>query len=358
MNKELELWQFIDKRLTRGENVMLLVVAESSGSSPGRQGYKMAVAADGELFGSIGGGVMEVNLVEESRSFLRNAATRRRGDAGTSLLIEQVHRKDVVGSSGMICSGKQTVIFKLLMSDYKETVESIAIALKGRQPNKLGITPNDFSIGPPEGGTQNLPPEGGTQNAPEGRTSSNPKSKIQNPKWGGFTFDRISDTDFTYTERIGFKNDLYIIGGGHCALALSELMSKMDFQISLFDDRPELNTIEKNQFAHEIKIIDSYQTVAQFVPAGERSYVVVMTLGYRSDGDVIRSLIDKDFKYFGVLGSNAKMSVMLKELVKEGLPREMLDRIRTPVGIAINSRTPEEIAVSIAAEIISVKNAE
>jgi xanthine dehydrogenase accessory factor len=134
-------------------------------------------------------------------------------------------------------------------------------------------------------------------------------------------------------------------------------MSKMDFHISLFDDRPELNTIEKNRFAHQIRIVDSYVKIGDEIAAGDRSYVVVMTLGYRSDETVIRSLIDKDFKYFGVLGSNAKMSVMLRKLSKEGLPAEKLDRIRTPIGIPIHSRTPEEIAISIAAEIIAVKNA-
>jgi xanthine dehydrogenase accessory factor len=82
-----------------------------------------------------------------------------------------------------------------------------------------------------------------------------------------------------------------------------------------------------------------------------------MTLGYASDELVIRALIDKDFRYFGVLGSNAKMSIMLRKLIKEGLPANKLSSIRTPIGLPIRSRTPEEIAVSIAAEIISVKNA-
>ena len=307
---------------------MLLVVAESSGSSPGRQGYKMAVSADGELIGSIGGGVMEVNLVEESRSLLRDAATGRRGDAG--MLSEQVHRENSPNASGMICSGKQSVIFKLLGQEDARTVNSIIDALNTRHPDLLTITPTQFKVTPSEGGP-----------------GHNPKSKIQNPK---------SD-DFTYTERLGFKNDLYIIGGGHCALALSELMSKMDFHISLFDDRPDLNTIDKNRFAHTIDIVDSYDAIAAEIPDGSHSYVVVMTLGYASDERVIRSLIEKEFKYFGVLGSSAKMSVMLRKLLKEGLPAEKLDRIRTPIGLPIHSRTPEEIAVSIAAEIISVKNA-
>lgn len=313
---------------------MLLVVVESSGSSPGRQGYKMAVGSDGELCGSIGGGVMEVSLVEENRRVLRDAETRGRGDAGTQLR-EQVHQKNSPHASGMICSGKQTVIFKLLTPSDESTVDSIVEALNIGRTGSLRITTEEFSMGPTEGGTQNAP-EGETQN--------------------DFTFEKLSENDFAYNQRLGFKNDLFIIGGGHCALALSEIMSKMDFHISLFDDRPDLNTIEKNRFAHEVTIVDGYENIAAHVPSGPNSYVVVMTLGYRSDAVVIRSLIDHDFKYFGVLGSNAKMATMFKEFIKEGIPAEKLDRIRTPVGIAINSRTPEEIAVSIAAEIISVKN--
>jgi len=329
VHKELELWQFIAERLARDESVMLLVVTESSGSSPGRQGYKMAVGADGELIGSIGGGVMEVNLVEESRALLRDAETGGRRDSGMSRLSQQVHQPDSPNASGMICSGKQTVIFKFLTPDDSSTVSTIVEALQETRRGVLEITPTLLSIRPPEGGPQN-----------KGEPGNNPESE-----------------GFAYTEQLGFKNDLYIIGGGHCALALSELMSKMDFRISLFDDRPELNTIDKNRFAHEIRIVDSYVEIAREIASGDRSFVVVMTLGYKSDEAVIRALIDYDFKYFGVLGSNAKMSVMLRKLSKEGLPAEKLDRIRTPIGIPIHSRTPEEIAISIAAEIIAVKNA-
>ena len=334
MHKELELWQFIAERLTR-ECVMLLVVAESSGSSPGRQGYKMAVSADGELVGSIGGGVMEVNLVEKSCGFLRDAGTRGRGDSATLSLSEQVHKENSPNASGMICSGKQTVIFKLLSRSDAGVVDRVIDALESGRADTISITPAEIRVWPPQGGAQN---EGGTQSH-------------------DFTFEKKSDTKFQFTERLGFKNDLYIVGGGHCALALSELMSKMDFHISLFDDRPELNTIDKNRFAHEIQIISNYDEIGNHVPEGRNTYVVVMTLGYASDERVVRALINKEFRYFGVLGSSAKMSVMLRKLLKEGLPAEKLDRIRTPIGLPINSRTPEEIAVSIAAEIVSVKNA-
>lgn len=312
---------------------MLLVVAESSGSSPGRQGYKMAVGENGELSGSIGGGVMEVNLVDQSRELLAiqpTTADRPISDPGTpatavTFLKPQVHQKNAPNSSGMICSGKQTVIFRLLTLENEGSVEAAIESLQTHSSEYLTISPKKFAVGPLKGS-------------------------------GDFHFEKQSDTDFDYRERLGQKNDFYIVGGGHCALALSELMSKMDFHISLFDDRPELNTIEKNRFADRIEIIDAYDQIGDLIPSDSNAYVVVMTLGYRSDELVIRKLLDRDFKYFGVLGSRAKMKTLLNTLRQEGLGEDKLSRIHTPIGIPINSRTPEEIAVSIAAEIISLKN--
>ena len=344
MHNELELWQFIGERLGKNESVMLLVVAESSGSSPGRQGYKMAVGAGGELIGSIGGGVMEVNLVEQSRAILSEPPPSASGHSessppyeggvaegrGGSLLITQLHRKNSPNASGMICSGRQTVIFRRLLPDDAKTVDAVIETLTKRRPDRLIISHQEFSLSPSKDGTQN----------------------------SDFHFNKLSDTEFTYSEKPGFKNDLYIIGGGHCALALSELVSRMDFHISLFDDRPELNTIDKNRFAHEITIIDDYDQITDYISSGDNIYVVVMTLGYRSDEIVIRKLLDKRFKYFGVLGSTAKMGTLMNALKTEGYDPEKLAAIHTPIGLAINSRTPEEIAVSIAAEIIAVKNAD
>ncbi|MBK8303453.1 MAG: XdhC family protein [Chloracidobacterium sp.] len=291
---------------------MLLVVAESHGSSPGRAGYKMAVAADGELTGSIGGGVMEVKLVEQSFELLSVASAS--ADAYQKL-IEQEHRKNAVHPSGMICSGRQTVILRQLTRDDSKTIDSIIAAVENKEPLSLTITPKHLN------------------------------SEVE-----------ISETDFVYTENLGPKNELYIIGGGHCALALSEIASRLDFRISIFDDRPELNTLEKNQFADDITIIDGYEQIGDHIPDGDNIYVVVMTLGYATDEIVIRSLFDRDFEYFGVLGSKAKMKTLLSTLEKEGFDRSRLSRIRTPIGVHINSRTPEEIAISIAAEIILLKN--
>ena len=297
---------------------MLLVVAESSGSSPGRPGYKMAVGENGELAGSIGGGVMEVNLVDAARQELAEADR----NGSTARLVRQEHRTNSQHPSGMICSGEQTVIVKLLTGDDLKAVESAT----SNDELELVIVPDEFRVG----------------SAKSGMSST--------------TFESRSDTDFLYTEELGRKNELVIIGGGHCALALSELMSKTDFRIYIFDDRPELNTIEKNEYADQVTIVDGYDSIVDHIPECEDLYVAVMTLGYKTDAAVIRSLAGRDFKYLGVLGSKAKMATLMRQLKAEGFDADRLDRIHTPIGIPINSHTPEEIAVSIAAEIISVKN--
>ncbi|MBK9529770.1 MAG: XdhC family protein [Acidobacteria bacterium] len=325
MSKELELWNFIASRLNDGESVMLLVVANSKGSSPGRAGYKMAVASNGELYGSIGGGVMEVNLVEQSRAILSEPGAIATGPSAGPV-IEQVHQKNAPNSSGMICSGKQTVILKPLSADDSDTVNRIVNNLSQQQPAAFQISHLRFQI-------------------------------VENTKDNSSRyFSKTSETEFVYEEKLGSTNRLLIIGGGHCALALSELMSRLDFHIRIFDDRPELNTIEKNEFADEVTIVDGYEKIGEYVESDEQTYVVVMTLGYASDAVVIRQLVDRNLKYFGVLGSKAKMAALMKELRAEGIENERLTKIRTPIGLPINSRTPEEIAISIAAEIIAVKN--
>lgn len=318
MNRLLDTLNFVLKHLEDGREVVLLIVAESSGSSPGRPGFTMAVAQH-EMFGSIGGGVMEVSLVERARALLESDKTP------DSKPIRQVHRKDTQDASGMICSGEQTVILRRLSGQEIGILRKCVSSAETGADDEFVVTESSIEVRPSNHG----------------------------PLLG---FEKDIDGGYSFSQRLLPCNELFIVGGGHCSLALSELMSKMDFRIVLYDDRPELNTIGKNRFAHEINIIEDYTALAELIESRGNRYVVVMTIGYKYDKVVVRELLEKDFKYFGVLGSKAKMAVMLRELKDEGLDAARLDAIRTPIGIDINSRTPAEIAVSIAAEIIAVKN--
>ncbi|MEJ7622757.1 MAG: XdhC family protein [Pyrinomonadaceae bacterium] len=327
MPSETALWRFIEIRLRASESVVVLIAAESHGSSPGRAGYKMAVAANGEMVGSIGGGVMEVRLADDAL-----AALSKRGGAATGFrtpfLTEQVHQKNSLDASGMICSGRQTVISVVFTPADLPAVRTIVEAIDAGTDLHLSLTAGGISVGPAEVGIQ-----------------------------GTVRFERWEGDGFTYSEALDRRDQLYIVGGGHCSLALSEIMSRLDFRVSVFDDRPQINTIGANRFADEIAIIDGYDDIRQAIPQGDQVYVAVMTIGYEFDAVVIRQLLDHDLRYFGVLGSRAKMATLMKQLRAEGHPPETLSLIHTPIGLPINSRTPQEIAISIAAEIISVRNA-
>jgi xanthine dehydrogenase accessory factor len=171
-----------------------------------------------------------------------------------------------------------------------------------------------------------------------------------------FYYQFRNEQDWLYAEKLGFKNCLYIIGGGHCALAFSRLMSGMDFYIYLIEDRKDLNTLEQNDFVHEKLIVEDYSHLQNIVKDGEDVYVVIMSFGYRTDDLAVRALWKKEFAYLGLLGSAAKIDKMFAAYRQEGISENDLQKIYAPVGLPINSQTPEEIAVSIAAQIIEVKN--
>ncbi len=307
----MELWKFIQQKLAAGKNIMLLYVLESEGSSPGRQGFKMAVADDGEFSGTIGGGIMEHKLVEKAKMLLQKNEQK-------TLLLRQHHDKEHgKDHSGMICSGSQLNAFTPLSATDEKTVEKIIASEK----KSIFISPEGLSLG--------------------------------NEHTFGLQYK--TDTDWFYSEAIEQQPVIHIIGGGHVGLALSELMKYLGFYIKLYDDRPDLNTISVNSFADE-KYTISYESIGDQIPDAASDFVVIMTMGYRTDKIVVKQLLQKSFYYLGMMGSEKKISTLITELVAEGINEDQLKRIHTPIGINILSKTAREISISIAAEIIREKN--
>lgn len=295
-----------------------MVVLDSNGSSPGRRGFKMAVTLQ-DMCGSIGGGIMEHKFVELAREKLRE-------DEKSSMVRKQIHNKVAKkDQSGMICSGEQTIYLHRLSQDDRAHLRLAIDAIKQDINGTFQVSDEGITFAP---------------GAPE----------------TDYYFKQKSENDFIFRERIGFKNDLYIIGGGHCSLAFSRLMSSMDFRVHVIEDRPSINTFAENNFAHYKSIVSDYSLITSLVPSGENTYVVIMTFGYRTDDMALRALIGNSYKYLGVLGSKNKVNKLVEEWKASGIPEEKLNQIYSPIGLSINSQTPEEIAISIAAQIIQVKN--
>jgi xanthine dehydrogenase accessory factor len=320
MQKQLATWRLINNSLKQHIPVIMLYVLQSDGSSPGRAGFLMAVNAAAEMEGSIGGGIMEHKFVEMAKEHLQQ-------HTAITTLRKQVHNKHAAkDQSGMICSGEQTI---LLYPVKEQDAPAIRQIIQCLEQHRLGV----LQLAPP-----------GLQFEENEMHGAAHELNISSP------------ADWTYRGEIGYRQHIHIVGAGHCSLALSELMSKLDFYVHVYDDRPGLHTLQQNRFAHEQCIVGSYSELAEKIPSGNRHYVVVMTFGYRTDDIAIRALLNKSFRYFGILGSKSKIAKMFEGYLQEGIPKELLTPLHAPVGLPVNSQTPEEIAVSIAAEIIGIKN--
>ena len=158
-----------------------------------------------------------------------------------------------------------------------------------------------------------------------------------------------------YREPLNAQPRIAIVGGGHVGFALSRMMHQLGFLVHQFDDRAELNTMTSNTFAHQRSIIN-YHEIDKHLPDDPGLFVVLVSHGYRTDEKILRKLIRKKYKYIGMLGSEAKVMKLFAGLRADGFTKEEIARVHAPIGLPIHSRTPEEIAVSIAAEIIRMKN--
>jgi xanthine dehydrogenase accessory factor len=147
---------------------------------------------------------------------------------------------------------------------------------------------------------------------------------------------------------------LYIFGAGHVALSLYKTAKMAGFDVNIVDDRDSYANRERFPDAKEVIAEDFDQAMARITP-NETSYLVIVTRGHHDDMRVLRWAVQTQARYIGMIGSKRKTVVIFRELVKEGIPEQRFERVHAPVGLDIGSITPEEIAVAITAELISVR---
>lgn len=147
---------------------------------------------------------------------------------------------------------------------------------------------------------------------------------------------------------------LLIVGAGHIGAACAELGKFLGFRVVVIDDRPEFLSREKFPMADELHVGDIVEQLRQ-VAITSQTYVVLVTRAHTLDAPVLRAVIDKPAAYIGMLGSQRRVQTVFQLLKQEGVSEEALHKVHAPIGIAINAETPQEIAVSIMAEIIRVK---
>lgn len=287
----------------------LLIVVESTGSAPGRVGFKMLVCQDGSLHGSIGGGIMEYNMVELAKEQL----AQKKYNIFTK---KQIHRQGELDSSGMICSGEQTIAFLPILD------KSI---IPTKQLNKGKALLIQYS----NQGIKLFPHDKNNTPAP---------------------FQSSANT-WSYCEPLNTQKIIYIIGGGHVGAATSHIFHFLGFHVVILDNRPALNTLENNPYPHESKVIN-YDQILDYIPVNPNIHIAIMTTKFTEDQLLLEQLAHRNYRYIGVLGSKTKITKMFTNLRKKGISDTFLNSLHAPIGLKIGSQTPEEIAVSIAGEVV------
>jgi len=305
----IDMWRYALETVQKGDPAVLVMVVAHSGSVPGTTGAAMVVTHD-SVVGTVGGGIAEHELIETARNL------KSRSD-----LIDVEHTAE---ESGSLCSGHHSLALTALGPDHEPVLESVVSTL-----SNLGV------------GTLQMSESGLEFEAGTSRPTSN----------------TTTAHGWSFVTTLGLLDTLTIVGGGHCALALSRVMTTLPFRVVVLDERPGLPTMIANSFAHELRVVP-YPDIVREIPQGDRSWVVVMTFGHAHDEVVLRAIEGMELRYLGLMGSQAKVRQMFDRMRSDGVSPEFLSSITAPVGISIGSHTPEEIAVSIAAEIIRMKNRE
>src|SRR6266446_6915472 len=158
-----------------------------------------------------------------------------------------------------------------------------------------------------------------------------------------------------YIEPIEPSPELYIIGGGHVGFHLARVAHEVGFRVHVIDDREKFANADRFPTAAEVIVDDIPSWIARAsLPA--HGYAVIVTRGHTNDLEALRALAPRQLRYLGLIGSRAKVARIYEELAKDRMPAEALARVHAPIGLDIGAVTPQEIAVSILAELIAVKH--
>lgn len=150
------------------------------------------------------------------------------------------------------------------------------------------------------------------------------------------------------------KPNLIIFGGGHISQSLCKITDSMNFRRVVVEDREEYRNYDAFKNVEDFKVASNFKEIEDI--NFNNSYIVIVTRGHKNDTYWAKELIKKDYKYMGVIGSSKKVLKLREDLLEEGVFEEDIKRMKAPIGLDIADGSPEEIAISILAEILLVKN--
>jgi xanthine dehydrogenase accessory factor len=335
-----------------GERFVWATLISSTGSTPQVPGSTALFCEKGLLSGTVGGGIMEADAGSLASGLLS------KGDSN----LYRFNLNSDQESDGAICGGEAHILLDASPSFHENALTALRDSLKKREGGKLltlvgkesgnnrkieryWIAGNDMSSIPLQ--IRNL-----VGNAPvesQGGTGSG-SELLEIPLLPASLYE-IAYAEFLYP-----LPRLIIAGAGHLGRALSHLGRLLDFEVTVIDDRPEYANPLNLPDADHILVDDIGRTMEGIMPDSD-TYCVIVTRGHQQDSNALRPLIGSGAAYVGMIGSRHKVAVMKKRFLDAGWATpEQWDTLHAPVGLPIGSKTVEEIALSIAAQLVAERN--
>ncbi len=347
-----EIYSEIVKALMNKEKAVLATLIKRVGSAPRAAGAKYLIKEDGRTFGSIGGGCVEAEVWQEAKRLMVN---REKKILHFELTSEQL------AEGGLICGGDIDLLLEPLEEIFLPLYQEI-VKVKEKGGSALLVTlismNGDFLKGE---GTKVLFKSSGEKICCL-LDGLNWKEEILKGKEGWLKEKRpkllVLSSEGKRVEMlfepIFSEPTVYLFGAGHISEQVAPLAKKVHFKVVVIDDREMFANREHFPDADEI-IVSEFDKSFERLPINHSSYIVIVTRGHLYDGLVLEQAVKSNARYIGMIGSKRKIQTLYQNLLDKGISKETLDQVHAPIGIEINSETPEEIAVSIVAELIKVR---
>lgn len=348
---------YIDLAELIGQNIpcVIATVGETDGSTPQKPGSSAIFTARGLMFGTVGGGQVEHNIQKEAADALN---AKRSGYYPFNL------NDDITDPDPVVCGGEMAVLMDASPEKHFSTFQKLRESYSHRKPGVL-ITIAE----PGEEGEKKLERfwfNQDTQMEFAGKITREVTEMAENmlrrAKPGDFNRIIIEVPDQKENTLVFFESiiplpELIIAGAGHVGKALSHLSNLLDFEVTVWDDREEY--ANKNNLPDAARVISgSIETTLTNIKVTEDTFIVIVTRGHRLDSEVLRKFIDSSAGYIGMIGSKKKIVQTRELFIEKGwATQEQWDRLYAPIGLDINSKTVQEIAVSIAAQLVQVRYA-
>ncbi|MDQ7054465.1 MAG: XdhC family protein [candidate division KSB1 bacterium] len=334
------------------ESFVLATVVKTKGSTPQKAGAKMLVRSDGSIVGTLGGGCVEGDIILLAEEMLRKNRS--------SMLREYRLTEELAARSGLNCGGTMFIFMEPVtnasFATYLPLVETIVRAQAGGTPVAVATLVAAAENGPAPGAKLLIFEDGATEGT-LGDAVLDEEAKKVGHRLAAFGDLQILQTENgaqIYIEGFTTPPVLVLMGGGHVNKAVADLAARMGYRIYVIDDRPEFASRERFPNA-EKTIVAEYDAGLAQVPAHANTFIVVATRGHKYDDLALAAAVRTPARYVGLVGSRRKSLLIYRNLQEQGVPMERIQQVHAPIGLDIGAVMPEEIALSIMAEITMVR---